>query len=121
MLPLIGRRFIGANFTADEQELSCRCAARVTFSCVAKRKVTKEKATPLGACRASMPGKSVSCGRAFRQHIPVLAKRNRPPADSRYAACRPQLTAAQGPRVERRAILARTRCARCAGKRIQRE
>ena len=26
-------------------------------------------------------------------------------------ACRPRLTAAQGPRVEQRAILARTRCA----------
>jgi len=61
-----------------------------------------------------MPGKSVSCGRAFRQHIPVLAKRNRPPADSRYAACRPQLTASQGTQVERQAILARTRCTRCA-------
>jgi hypothetical protein len=29
-------------------------------------------------------------------------------ADARYAACRPRLTAAQGPRVEQRAILART-------------
>ena len=53
---------------------------------------------------------------------PVLAKRSRPRAtasalpqlghpcprhvDSRCAACRPRLTAAQGPRVERRAILA---------------
>ena len=61
-----------------------------------------------------MPGKSVSWCRAFRQHILVLTKRNRPPADSRYAACRPQLTAAQGPRVERRAILARIRCTRSA-------
>jgi hypothetical protein len=30
------------------------------------------------------------------------------PVDSRYAACRPRLTAAQGPRVEQRAIVART-------------
>lgn len=52
----------------------------------------------------------MSRGRAFRQHIPVLAKRNRPPADFRYAAYRPQLTAAQGTQVGRRAILARTRC-----------
>ena len=29
-------------------------------------------------------------------------------ADARYAACRPRLTAAQGPRIEQRAILART-------------
>ncbi|MHB1057766.1 MAG: hypothetical protein ACYC0F_07785, partial [Rhodanobacter sp.] len=31
------------------------------------------------------------------------------PVDARCAACRPRLTAAQGPRVEQRAILARTR------------
>jgi hypothetical protein len=62
-----------------------------------------------------MPGKSVSWCRAFRQHILVLAKRNRLPADSPCGAYRPQLTAAQGPRVERRAILARTRCAYRAG------
>jgi len=55
-----------------------------------------------------MGGKSVSRGRAFRQHIHVLAKRHRHPADSRGAACRPRLTAAQGPRVEQRAIVART-------------
>ncbi len=50
----------------------------------------------------------MSRGRAFRQHIPVLTKRSRHPVDSRCAACRPRLTAAQGPRVEQRAILART-------------
>src|SRR5690606_23345726 len=31
------------------------------------------------------------------------------PGNARFAACRPRLTAAQGPRVEQRAILARTR------------
>jgi len=36
---------------------------------VAIEKVTKEKATPVGACRASLPGKSVSWDRAFRQGI----------------------------------------------------
>gem|GEM_PF-4026052 len=36
-------------------------------------------------------------------------------------ACRPRLTAAQGPRVEQRAILARIRCARCAGERAKLE
>ena len=39
---------------------------------------------------------------------PVRAKRIDIPVDSRCAACRPRLTAAQGPRVEQRAILART-------------
>ena len=36
------------------------------------------------------------------------------PVGSRCAACRPRLTAAQGPRVEQRTILARTRCATAA-------
>ena len=43
-----------------------------------QEKVTKEKATLLGACRAA-PGKSVSRGRAFRQCIHALAKRHRHP------------------------------------------
>src|SRR6185437_2206953 len=60
-----------------------------------QRNVAQREATPLGACRAA-PAKSVSRGRAFRQHIRVLAKRSRPPVDSRCAACRPRLTAAQG-------------------------
>jgi energy-coupling factor transporter ATP-binding protein EcfA2 len=93
-----------------------------------KREVTKRKrhpawrlpgiGQPLLRCPNSgihafaMPGNSVSWGRAFRQHIPVLAKRNRLPADSLYAACRPQLTAAQRSRVKQRTILACTRC-RC--------
>jgi len=76
-----------------------------------KRKITKEKGHPTWRLPGFLPGKSVSRGRAFRQHIRVLAKRNRHRADSRCAACRPHLTAAQGPRVEQRAILARTRCA----------
>jgi len=46
-----------------------------------QEKVTKEKATLLGACRAA-PDKSVSRGRAFRQHIPVLTKRHRRHADA---------------------------------------
>ncbi len=37
-----------------------------------KEKYPRENDTPLGACRASLPGKSVSWGRAFRQHIHVL-------------------------------------------------
>ena len=61
-----------------------------------KRKITKEKGHPAWRLPGILPGKFVSRGRAFRQHIPVLAKRNRLPADSRYAACRPRLTAAQG-------------------------
>jgi hypothetical protein len=55
-----------------------------------------------------MGGKSVSRGRAFRQGILPWRKGVDIPVDSRYAACRPRLTAAQGPRVEQQAILART-------------
>jgi hypothetical protein len=55
-----------------------------------------------------MGGKSVSRGRAFRTGILPVRKGVDILVDSRYAACRPRLTAAQGPRVEQRAILART-------------
>ncbi len=85
------------------------------FSLRGQRKVTQREATPLGAFRASLPGKSVSRGRAFRRYIRVPAKRHRLPVDARCAACRLRLTAAQGPRVEQRAILARHQCARHAG------
>jgi hypothetical protein len=61
-----------------------------------------------------MGGKSVSPGRAFRQGILPWRKGADIPVGSRFAACRPRLTAAQGPRVEQRAILARTRCATAA-------
>ena len=61
-----------------------------------------------------MPGKSVSRRRAFRQGILPWRKGVDIPVDSRYAACRPRLTAAQGPRVEQRSILARTRYATAA-------
>ena len=55
-----------------------------------------------------MGGKSVSRGRAFRMGILPVRKGVDIHVDSRCAACRPRLTAAQGPRVEQRAILART-------------
>jgi hypothetical protein len=43
-----------------------------------------------------MGGKSVSRGRAFRTGILPVRKGVDIPVDSRYAACRPRLTAAQG-------------------------
>ncbi len=46
-----------------------------------QEKVTKEKATLLGACRAA-PGKSVSRGRAFRQGILPWRKGADIPVDS---------------------------------------
>jgi len=67
--------------------------------CVLKEKVTKEKEHPAWRLPGILPGKSVSRGRAFRAGIL---------GNARCAACRPRLTAAQGPRVEQRAIVART-------------
>ena len=111
-------------FSAVKQELSCAFGARGTSLLLVQNRSTQEKTTPrlaLAGHRATAPAlpqlrhpcrrlpvKSVSRGLAFRQHIHVRAKRSRPPVDSRCAACRPRLTAAQGPRVEQRAIVART-------------
>jgi len=58
------------------------------------------------ALAAHLGGKSVSRGRAFRQGILPWRKGVDLLVDSRYAACRPRLTAAQGPRVEQQAIVA---------------
>ena len=66
----------------QSKSVSSTCGGRATFLCLARETWPKERPPPLGACRASLPGKSVSRGRAFRQHIHVLAKRDRPPADS---------------------------------------
>jgi hypothetical protein len=76
--------------------------------CVLKEKVTKEKEHPAWRLLGILPNKSVSRGRAFRQGILPWRKGADIPVGSRYAACRPRLTAAQGPRVEQRAIVART-------------
>jgi hypothetical protein len=83
-------------------------AAELLFSCVAKRKVTKREGHPAWRLPGLLPGKSVSRGRAFRTGILPVRKGTDIPVGSRCAACRPRLTAAQGPRVEQRAILART-------------
>jgi hypothetical protein len=89
-------------------------ATQSLFSCVAKRKVTKREGHPAWRLPGTLPGKSVSRGRAFRQDILPWRKGVDIPVDSRYAAYRPRLTAAQGPRVEQRAIVARTLCSTAA-------
>jgi hypothetical protein len=60
--------------------------------CVLKEKVTKEKEHPAWRLPGILPWR-----KGIGNH-----------ADARYAACRPRLTAAQGPRVKQRAIVART-------------
>jgi len=84
-------------------------AAELLSLCVAKEKVTKEKGHPAWRLppihgrqvRESGPGFSTGL-LPWRKGVDILV-------DSRCAACRPRLTAAQGPRVEQRAIMARTR------------
>ena len=85
--------------------------------CVDKEKVTKEKGHPAWRLPGIHARQVRESGPGFSNGHPARAKRSRRPVDSRYAACRPRLTAAQGPRVEQRAILARTRCATDARRR----
>jgi hypothetical protein len=83
-------------------------ATELLSLCVLKEKVTKEKEHPVWRLPGILPGKSVSRGRAFRQGILPWRKGADIPVGSSCAAYRPRLTAAQGPRVKQRAILART-------------
>ncbi len=117
------------------QSFRLPAAAELLSLCVLKEKVAKEKEHPawrlpgigqllpalpqLGHPCPRLPGKSVSRGRASRQGILPWRKGADIPVGSRCAACRPRLTAAQGPRVEQRAILARTRCAAASRSREQ--
>jgi hypothetical protein len=71
---------------------------RDAFACRAKRKVTKREGHPAWRLLGFLPNKSVSRGRAFRTGILPVRKGVDIPVDSRCAACRPRLTAAQGPR-----------------------
>jgi len=91
------------------EELSSAYGSRVAFSLRGQRESNPRERPPRLALAGLLPGKSVSRGRAFRTGILPVRKGVDIPVDSRFAACRPRLTAAQGPRVERRAILARTR------------
>jgi hypothetical protein len=83
--------------------------------CVAKEKVTKEKGHPAWRLPGIHARQVRELGPGFSTGLLSGRKGIDIPVDARYAACRPQLAAAQGPPVERRAILARTRCAYCAG------
>ncbi|WP_147269713.1 hypothetical protein [Rhodanobacter denitrificans] len=83
-------------------------AAELLSLCVAKEKDNQRERPPRLALAGLLSGKSVSRGRAFRQGILPWRKGIGIHADARCAACRPRLTAAQGARVEQRAILART-------------
>jgi hypothetical protein len=80
-----------------------------------KRKVTKEKGHPAWRLPGIHARQVHELGPGFSTGLLSGRKGIDIPVDARCAACRPQLTAAQGPRVKRRAILARTRCAYRAG------
>ncbi|GAA0887920.1 hypothetical protein GCM10009121_08010 [Rhodanobacter soli] len=77
--------------------------------CVTKEKVTKEKGHPAWRLPGIVPGKSVSRGRAFRAGS---CPREKEPTSLSVPAARPvdpDSPPRKGPRVEQRAILARTR------------
>jgi hypothetical protein len=78
-------------------------------------KISNQQRRPpmLCACRASLPGKSVRRGRAFRQGILPWRKGVDIPVDSPAGLSSPPHRRTGG-RVEQRAILARTRCATAA-------
>jgi|GEM_PF-2276846 len=82
-------------FEKPRQELSPSLRSASHFLLGGQEKVTKEKATPLGACRA-MPGKSVSRGRAFRPDSCPDEKASTSMSMPASRPCRPRLTAAQG-------------------------
>ncbi len=83
-----------------------------------KEKYPRENDTPLGACWAS-GNRSCVASTPASMPSPALAKRSRHPCRLPLRGLSPHLTAAQGPRVEQRAILARTRCATAARLREQ--
>jgi len=117
-----------------KQRLSSACGSRVTFLLLvharagarangeagpkgggqdarSQREVTKRKRHPAWRL-PPIHGRQVrESGSGFSTGLLSGRKGIAIPADARCAACRPRLTAAQGPRVEQRAILARTRCA----------
>ncbi len=84
-------------------------ALELLFSCVAKRKVTKREGHPAWRL-PPIHGRQVrESGSGFSSGLLPARKGVAIPGNARCAACRPRLTAAEGPRVEQRAILARTR------------
>ncbi|CAM0998156.1 hypothetical protein EJMOOK_05750 [Rhodanobacter sp. Root179] len=76
------------------------------LSLCGQRNVAQREATPLPRLADVLSARFASRGRAFRQGILPWRKGADIPVGSRYAACRPRLAAAEGPRVERRASCA---------------
>jgi hypothetical protein len=105
----VGDRLRAMLFLQQGEELSSAYGSRVTFSLRGQRESNQRERPPrlalagLPARQVREPGPGFSTGLlSGRKGIDI-------PVDARCAACRPRLTAAQGPRVEQRAILARTR------------
>jgi len=78
-------------------------APELLFSCVAKRKVTKEKATPRRRSPGFLPSESVSRGRAFRPDSCPVEKASPSLASPAARPLRPRLIASEGPREQQRA------------------
>jgi hypothetical protein len=80
----------------QEHELSCAFGARATFLCLARETWPKER--PPHLALVGPPAQQVrEPGPGFSNGHPARAKRHRHPVDASCAACRPRLTAAQGP------------------------
>jgi hypothetical protein len=88
---------------AEGKSFRAPAAPELLSLCVLKEKVTKEKEHPAWRLPGIHARQVRESGPGFSNGHPARAKRSRRPVDSRYAACRPHLTAAQGPRVEQAA------------------
>jgi len=67
------------HFRQQKQGLSSAFGSRVTYLLRGQEISNQQRRPPRLALAGLLPGKSVSRGRAFRQHIHVLAKRHRHP------------------------------------------
>src|SRR5690349_4601726 len=75
----VGRALPAGFPRIQNQERSIAFGDRVTFSLRGQRESNQRERPPRLALAGLLSGKSVSRGRAFRQHIHVLAKRHRHP------------------------------------------
>ena len=78
---LAATRWLSDGGMNQERFVPLRGPRYFSFACP-KEKYPRENDTPLGACRASLPGKSVRRGRAFRTSILPVRKGVDIPVDS---------------------------------------
>ena len=104
----VGRALPAGFPRIQNQERSIAFGDRVTFSLRGQRESNQRERPPRLALAGLLSGKSVSRGRAFRQHIHVLAKRHRHPCRCPLRGLSTPTRRCRGAPVQQRAILART-------------